>query len=232
MPVSRPPVAHPRFAEALPLALSATTGGKPGDVVAARGGGIALGRLRLVPAHDPKLRCALADAARLSRVGEVPLGDGRMLIPDLDAVFGRDDFLDDETVRVLLLARATLETDSGKRALAKAERRRLAALTARVRLMLTQAASWTWTALGDLAGQLELAAHFHALSRHAHSELAAVLARGLVPDSARFDLAALRNLARRHAPQWPIAEGWAARDAALDAVAWDFAPGEAARRSA
>ena len=238
-----PPEPHPRLTEALPHALSAATGGRPGDAAIAAAGALALGRLRLIPAHEPKLRCALADAARAARVGEIPLGDGRVLIPDLDSVFGREDLRDDEAagVRALLLARATLETDAGKRALAKAERRRLVAIGARVRLMLTQAAPWSWRAIGTLAGQLELAAHFHALPRHAHSELsailaqgelAAVLARGIVPDAARFDLSALRALARRHSPVWPLAEGWAARDAALDAVTWDFAPHETARLSA
>lgn len=234
MSAPQSPEPHPNLTEALPHALSAATGGRPGDAVIAAAGALALGRLRLMPAHDPKLRCALADTARAARVGEIPLGDGRVLIPDLDAVFGRDDFGDDESARVraLLLARATLDTDAGKRALAKAERRRLTAIGARVRLMLAQAAPWAWNAIGSLGGQLELAAHFHALPRHAHSELAAVLARGVVPDAARFDLSALRALARRHAPAWPLAEGWAARDAALDAVAWDFAPHETARLSA
>ncbi len=234
MSAPQPPEPHPRLTKALPHALSAATGGRPGDAAIAAVGALALGRLRLIPAQEPKLRCALADAARAARVGEIPLGDGRVLIPDLDSVFGRDDLRDDETasVRALLLARATLETAAGKRALAKAERRRLTAIGARVRLMLAQAAPWAWRALRSLAGQLELAAHFHALPRHAHSELAAVLARGIVPDAARFDLAALRALARRHSPVWPLAEGWAARDAALDAIAWDFAPHETARLSA
>lgn len=233
MSAPQPPEPHPRLTEALPHALSAATGGRPGDAVIAAGA-LALGRLRLVPARESKLRCALADAARAARVGEVPLGDGRVLIPDLDGAFGRTDFRADEAavVRALVLARATMETDSGRRALAKAERRRLTAIGARVRLVLAQAVPWSWRALGSLAGQLELAAHFHALPRHAHSELSAALARGNAPDTRRFDIAALRVLARRHAPVWPPAEGWAARDAALDAVAWDFAPHETARLSA